>query len=135
MEISRKQLIKRFYDSFFVTWDWSLVDQFIHPDFVSHDWGEEMKGPEGFRQFYERTRSVFPDCYYIVDDLLAEGDRVIVRWRLKGSHGGGFLGIEESGQPFSMNGIAIYRVENGMAMERWVVYDYHGLVTQIRGSN
>jgi predicted ester cyclase len=69
-----------------------------------------------------------------VDDLIAEGDRVVARWRLLGTHTGEFRGIAASGRPITLKGIAIYRLENGKLMERWVVSDLHGLLEESRAS-
>ena len=68
-------------------------------------------------------------------DLIAEGDRVVVRWRLLGTHKGDFRGIAPTGRAIALKGIAIYRVEGGKLMERWVVSDLHGLLEEIRGSS
>jgi predicted ester cyclase len=72
-----------------------------------------------------------PDARYEVDDLIAEGDRVVVRWRLLGTHQGAFAGIEPTGRPITLKGIAIYRVAGGKLIERWVVSDLHGLLQEI----
>jgi predicted ester cyclase len=70
-----------------------------------------------------------------VDDLIAEGNRVVVRWRLLGTHKGDFHGIAASGRPITLKGIAIYRVvAGGKLMERWVVSDLHGLLEGIRSA-
>ena len=70
-----------------------------------------------------------------VDDLIAEGDKVVVRWRLLGTHKGDFRGIAPTGRAIALKGIAIYRVKDGKLMERWVVSDLHGLLEEIRGSS
>uniref|UniRef100_UPI0037444BEA ester cyclase n=1 Tax=Pedobacter yulinensis TaxID=2126353 RepID=UPI0037444BEA len=53
-----------------------------------------------------------PDARYEVDDLVAEHDRVVVRWRLLGTHEGPYLGIAATGEQIILSGIAIYRLEN-----------------------
>jgi predicted ester cyclase len=57
---------------------------------------------------------------------------VVVRWRLLGTHKGDFGGIAATGRAIALKGIAIYRVESGKLMERWVVSDLHGLLEEIR---
>src|SRR5262249_4716514 len=91
-------------------------------------------GPQAFRDYYSSIRSTVPDARYEVDDLIAEGDRVVVRWRMLGTHKGDFRGIAPTGRAIVLNGIAIYRVECGKLMERWVVSDLLGVLEQIRGS-
>jgi predicted ester cyclase len=58
-----------------------------------------------------------------------------VRWRLLGTHEGDFGGIAPTGKPITLKGIAIYRVDSGMLMERWVVSDLHGLLEEIGQSS
>jgi predicted ester cyclase len=114
----------------------ALVEEVVSPRFTSHDWPEGGAiGPQGFRNFYSAIRSALPDARYAVDDMVAEGDRVVVRWRLLGTHEGDFRGIAPTGRAIVLEGIAIYRVEGGKLMERWVVSDLHGVLEEIRGSS
>jgi predicted ester cyclase len=130
---ANKELVRSFYQRVFVDWDLALVKQVVHPQFRSHDWSaDSATGPQGFMDFYEGVRAAFPDTRYVIDDLIAEGDRVVVRWRLLGTHQGEFYGVPPTAGSISLEGIAIYRVTKGMLMERWVVYDLHGLIQQVK---
>jgi predicted ester cyclase len=133
---ANKELLRRFYKQVYVDWDMSLVDAVVSPRFTSHDWPDGgPTGPRAFRQYYAAIRAAVPDARYEVDDLIAEGDRVVVRWRLLGTHEGSFQGIAPTGRAIELKGIAIYRVDGGKLMERWVVSDLHGLLEGIRGSS
>lgn len=130
-----KALLRRFYKEVYVDWNMAVADEVISPQFTSHDWPERgPTGPKAFRDYYSALRAAVPDARYEVDDLIAERDRVVVRWRLLGTHQGDFRGIAPSGQPITLKGIAIYRVEGGKLMERWVVSDLHGVLEQIGAS-
>lgn len=129
---ANKELVRRFYKEVYVDWNMALVDEVVSPRFTSHDWPEGgATGPEAFRDYYSGLRSVVPDAHYEVDDLIAEGDRVVVRWRLLGTHQGEFQGIAPTGRAITLKGVAIYRVNGGKLMERWVVSDLHGVLEQI----
>jgi predicted ester cyclase len=131
-----KGLVRRFYKEVFVDWNMALVDEVVSPQFTSHDWPEGgPTGPQAFRDFYSAIRSALPDARYEVDDLIAERDRVVVRWRLLGTHKGDFRGITPTGRSIALKGIAIYRAEGSKLMERWVASDLHGLLEEIRGSS
>jgi len=133
---ANKEFVRRFYKEVYGDWNMALVDEVVSPQFSSHDWPKGgPSGPQGFRNFYSAIRSAVPDARYEVDDLIAEGEKVVVRWRLLGTHKGDFRGIAPTGQPIALKGIAIYRVEDGKLMERWVVTDLHGLLEEIRGSS
>jgi predicted ester cyclase len=130
---TNKELLRRFYKEVYVDWNMALADQVLSPRFMSHDWPPRgPTGPRAFRDYYSAIRSAVPDARYEVDDLIAEDDKVVVRWRLLGTQKGTFQGIAPTGRAIVLEGIAIYRVENGMLMERWVVSDVHGVLEQIR---
>jgi predicted ester cyclase len=136
-EVARanRELLRRFYREVYVDWKMEMVDAVVSPGFVSHDWPEAgPTGPRAFRDYYSAVRSAVPDARYEVDDLIAECDRVVVRWRLLGTHEGDFRGIPPTGRPITLRGIAIYRVEEGELLERWVVSDLHGALEEIEGA-
>jgi len=129
---TNKDLVRRFYKEVYVDWNMALVDEVVSPQFVSHDWPQGgPTGPRAFRDYYSAIRSAVPDAHYEVDDLIAEGDRVVVRWRLLGTHKGNFRGIAPTGRSITLKGIAIYRLEDRKLIERWVVSDLHGLLEEI----
>ena len=133
---ANKELVRRFYKEVYGDWNMALVDEVVSPQFTSHDWPKDgPTGPQAFRDYYSAIRSAVPDARYEVDDLIAEGDRVVVRWRLLGTHKGDFRGIAPTGRAIALKGIAIYRLEGGKLMERWVVSDLHGLLEEIQGSS
>jgi predicted ester cyclase len=130
---ANKELLRRFYKDVYVDWDMSLADAVVSPRFTSHDWPDGgPTGPRAFREYYAAMRTAVPDARYEVDDLIAEGDKVVVRWRLLGTHEGSFQGIAPTGRAIALEGIAIYRVDRGKLMERWVVSDLHGLLESLR---
>lgn len=130
---ANKELVRRFYKDVYVDWNMARADEVLSPQFTSHDWPEGgATGPKAFRDYYSAIRSAVPDARYEVDDLIAEGDRVVVRWRLVGTHKGAFRGIAPTGRPIVLKGIAIYRVEGGELMERWVVSDLYGALEEIQ---
>lgn len=129
--VANKALVRRFYNEVYVDWNMALVDEVVSPRFTSHDWPEGSTGPQAFRDYYSAMLSAVPDARYEADDLIADGDRVAVRWRLLGTHIGAFGGIAPTGKPITLRGIAIYRLDAGQLMERWVVSDLHGLLEEI----
>ena len=132
---ANKELVRRFYKEVYGDWNMALVDEVVSPRFTSHDWPEDgSTGPQAFRDYYAAIRFVVPDAHYEVDDLIAEGDRVVVRWRLLGTHQAEFQGIAPTGRAIALKGIAIYRMDDGKLMERWVVSDLHGVLQQIGAS-
>ncbi|QNL51870.1 ester cyclase [Olivibacter sp. SDN3] len=130
-----KELLKRFYKELYVDWNMETADEMLSPDFISHDWPEKgQKGPKAFRKYYVAFKKAVPDAKYEVKDILADGDRVAVRWEMRGTYSEPFPGIDilPNGQTVILKGVAIYRVEDEKLMERWVVSDLHGLLKTIQ---
>ena len=135
IEIARKnkELLKHVYTEVFVNWNRESVEEVLDLDFRSHDWPEDSRtGVEGFYDFYGPVLKSFPDTRYKVNDLIAQGDKVVVYWTLMGTQKGEFMGMPPTDTEISMDGIAIYRVENNKLKERWVVYDLFSLVEQVK---
>lgn len=133
---NNKAFVRQFYKEVLADWNMALVDEVVSPNFRSHDWPEGgPTGPQAFRNFYSAIRSALPDAHYEIDDLIAEDDKVVVRWRLLGTHKGDFRGIAPTGRAITLSGIAIYRLERGKLMERWVETNLHSLFGEIRESS
>ena len=132
-----KQTVQRLYKEVLAEWNLSLVDELVADQFFSHDWPEGgPRGPQPFRDFYVNIIcSALPDARYEVDDLIGEGDKEVVRWRLVGTHKGKFQDIAPTGRAVTLNGVAIYRLRDGQLVERWVVTDLHGLLSELRESS
>jgi steroid delta-isomerase-like uncharacterized protein len=76
-------------------------------------------------------RRGFPDVISTVEDLIAEGDKVVARWRCRATHRGDYMGIPSSGKEVEFTGISFYRIEGGKIAESWTVEDQFGLMRQI----
>lgn len=81
------ELIRRLYKELFWEWDLTSIDKWFSPEFRSSEMPPGIpSGPEGVRQFYAAIRSSFPDLQYSVEDVIAQGDKVVVRWRWIATH-------------------------------------------------
>lgn len=88
-------------------------------------------GIEGARQFYTGLATAFPDVEVEIGDLVAEGDKVTVRFTLRGTHQGEFAGVPATGNPVAVGGLTILRFADGKIAERWQVLDELGLMQQL----
>jgi steroid delta-isomerase-like uncharacterized protein len=107
--------------------DLSVADQLVSPDFI----GPSGKGAEGFKAMISRLRQGFPDLRFVIQDMVAEGSRVVVRWTSQGTHRGMFAGRAPTERQVSNEGIGIYRVEDGKIIESWSQLDRLGVLQQI----
>lgn len=92
---------------------------------------EEIRGPEAFIEFAERIRNAFPDTEVAVEDILAAGDKVAVRWIATGTHRGEGFGVPPSGKSVRVAGTTIVRIVNGKIAEGWDNWDRLGMLEQI----
>jgi len=72
--------------------------------------------------------AAFPDLHFTFEDLIAEGDKVVVRWTSRGTQQGELMGIPPTGKQFSATGIEIYRLEGGKIVEHWLESDNLGML-------
>ncbi|TDS61527.1 ester cyclase [Myroides indicus] len=135
--IKNKELLKRFYDEVYVQWNMKTADELLSPDFLSHDWENDYKGAKGFRKYYAAFKNALPDAKYIIKDILADRDKVVVRWEMHATYTNSFPGINipPTGQQITLKGIAIYRIENNLLAERWVVSDLYELINNLNNQH
>ncbi len=87
--------------------------------------------PVGWKQTLSAFLAAFPDSRFVIDDLIAEGDRVAVRHPFQGTHQAEFQGIAPTGKQVVVPGIVIYRVANGKLVEAWLNADFLGMLQQL----
>jgi predicted ester cyclase len=98
------------------------------------DAAEELFVPEqaeAARQEAADFRRGFPDVVSIIEDLIAEGDRVAARWRARATHRGEYVGVPPTGKEVEFTGISVYRIEGEKIAESWTEEDELGLMRQI----
>jgi steroid delta-isomerase-like uncharacterized protein len=112
--------------------DLNTVDQVIAPNWVNHDPSmPPLQGYEGFKQLTIAFRAAFPDIHVEIEDMLAEGDKVSARFRLRGTNTGSFQGMPPTGKAVNVNATGIFRVVDGRVTDNWVNMDFLGLLQQL----
>src|SRR5829696_10194607 len=86
---------------------------------VMHEPDEDVRGIEGLTQFVSMIRSALPDLRITLEDDIAEGEKVVSRWRAQGTHQGELMGIAPTGNEVAITGITIHRIEKGKIVEEW----------------
>ncbi len=107
----------------------TVWDNLCTSDFVHH--GREDRDLEGFKRTYEGLRYAFPDGHFAVDDMIAEGDRVAIRYTFAGTHKGTYLGIQPTERSAVLSGMIIWRILGNRIAESWMFFDQGGLFEQI----
>jgi steroid delta-isomerase-like uncharacterized protein len=108
------------------------LDEFYPPDVVWHNPDQDLRGIEEAKQFVGMYFQAFPDTSFSVEDMIAEGDKVVSRFRVRGTHQGE---TEEFGPPtgrqVEQEGITIHRIEGGKIVEEWNQYDNLSTLQQL----
>jgi steroid delta-isomerase-like uncharacterized protein len=133
MSEDNKAIARRFIEKVWNGHDLDAIDEFIAENHVDHDpaRAETPGGPAGMREFVEMYLGAFPDTHIEIDDVIAEGDLVVIRWHATGTHDGELMGIPPSGKPIEVTGIGIDRIEGGRIVESWQNFDALGMLGQI----
>lgn len=133
MSERNKALSRRLIEEVYGRGNIATADEIVAPDFVGHATtiGEADAGVEQFKQFVQELRQAFPDLHISIEDQIAEGDRVVTRWSVTGTHRGAFQGIGPTGARGAMTGISIDRYANGKLVECWENSDDLGLLQQL----
>jgi len=127
-----KEIVRRFWG----VWEEGnidLVDKLLAPDYINHTPAtpDQPTGPEGVKGVVSMFRSAMPDLRVIVEDMVAEGDKVAVRYTLEGTHEGELFGVPPTGQRLSIKSIAVERVSDGKIREHWRVTDSLDMMQQL----
>lgn len=96
-----------------------------------HGWAPGTLDVDGYRAVMSALFAGFPDARFLVDDVVAEGDRVAVRHRLVGTHTGDFQGLPPTGRRVEAAAIVLLRFEDGRVAEGWLNADFLGFLQQL----
>jgi steroid delta-isomerase-like uncharacterized protein len=133
MSEQNKALVRRIPEELFNKGDLSVADQVFAQDYVEHVERPPgyPSGVPGIKQFVADFRAAFPDLQYTVEDVLGEGEKVVLRTTVRGTHRGPFLGIPATGKQATWSEIHIGRLANGKLAEHWAVRDQLSMLQQL----
>ena len=131
MSEQNKSLVRRFIEEVWNQGNLDFIDEVVASDYLDHMPQAEANGPEGARQFYAALHTAFPDIHFMIEDQIAEGDKVVSRWTARATHTGEFMGIAPTGRQGVVTGIVIDRIANGKFVEGWSIFDELGMWQQL----
>ncbi len=106
----------------------AAIDEVIAADYVSN--GQPI-GRDGFTQFVTAVRSTFSDLQFTIDDMVAEADKIAVRYTGHATHQGEFSGIPATGKAITITGIDMFRIADGKLVEEWLNFDQLSMLQQM----
>ena len=126
-----KAKVRRIIEEVWNRGNLAVLDELIAPNCVFHDPRSTLQGPEGIKRYVMMYRIAFPDVHFTIDDLIAEGERVVIRWTVTGTHKGELQGIAPTGKHLTVTGMAMSRFVKGKVVEDWINFDALGLLQQL----
>jgi steroid delta-isomerase-like uncharacterized protein len=129
-----KALARQMVEEIFNRGNIDSADEFLAPNFAER---EELpaglpRGREGVKQLTTMWRGAFPDLKATIEDIVAEGDKVVIRQTWSGTHTGGeFMGVPPTGKRVSVGVIDIIRIAGGKFVEHWGQMDSMGMMQQL----
>ncbi|CAN5221831.1 ester cyclase [soil metagenome] len=135
MSEENKDLIRRWFAEVWNKGRAEAIDEMFAEDGIAYgladDQGNPLRGATGFKPFFEKFRAAFPDIEVIVEDTIAEGDKVAARCIVRGKHQSDTLGFAATEQPMVITGICIARIKDGQIVESWNNFDFMSMFQQL----
>jgi steroid delta-isomerase-like uncharacterized protein len=130
---NNKAMTRRFYEEVFNRGNLDLVEEFVSEDFVDHEGipGLPKTGPKAIRALFEMSVAGFSDLHFTIDELIGEGDKVVARGRMSGTHTGEFMGIPPTNKSVEVQLVDIFEIHDGKATQHWGVMDQAGMMQQL----
>jgi predicted ester cyclase len=129
---ANKQLCRDYFTAFLKR-DTDWMRQHISPRFVRHDPGLpfEVRGPEGVAQLHDALLPAFPDMQLPLQDFVAEGEKVLVRLRVRATHTGTFGEMAPTGKKIDIGVLDLFQIRDGVLIEHWALLDNLGMLKQL----
>ncbi len=135
MSVERnKEIVRSIFEDGLNRGEVEAIAALTADDFVDHDIHVEtgiVGGPEDMRQALRAIRAGFPDIQVTIEQIVAEGDTVVVRNTWRGTHRGTFNGVAATGNKVEIQGIMIWRIADGKIAERWATIDTLAFLRQL----
>lgn len=127
-----KAVVRRYLEEAWNKGNVGIIDELMAPNYARHISG--MPSPvdrEAQKQRITRIHGALRDLSLTIEDMIAEGDRVVIRLTVRGTQAGPFMGIPPSGKQVTMTGIDIACLADGKVVEHWGEMDTFGLMQQL----
>jgi steroid delta-isomerase-like uncharacterized protein len=131
MSAEENKAVTRGFMEAFSRHDLDACEPFLDENIVVHGFPGLPPGRDAYRGVGQMFLSAFPDSNITVEDMLADGDKVAVRYMYTGTHQGELQGIPATGKEIAVQGILINRIVNGKIVERWEIFDQMAMLQQL----
>jgi steroid delta-isomerase-like uncharacterized protein len=128
-----KALVRRWFEELFNQGNLAIADEIVAADHIYTDPSTPglPPGPAAAKLTTDLYRSAFPDAHITIEDVVAEGDKVVTHWTARGTHKGDLFGVPATGKQATTTGMTVQRVAGAKIAETWQVWDTLGLLQQL----
>lgn len=126
-----KRIVRRYFDELWNQNNLAVIEEILAPQVKGHAAGQTFGGTDTFRQRSKTLRAIYSEPQFTIEDQVAEGDKVLVRWTLRGKHTGEYMGAEPTGKEIVSTGMNLFRLADGKIAEVWVEADDLGELQQL----
>jgi steroid delta-isomerase-like uncharacterized protein len=126
-----KTIARRYFEDFWNTGNTAVIAELVAADAVGHVPGVTVQGRDALQQRLSALYTMYSEPHFTVEDQIAEGDKVAVRWTFRGRHSGTFMGVAPSGQEVMVTGMNLFRLASGRIAEIWLNGDDLGELQQL----
>ena len=134
-EAENRALFQKYFDEAANGGNFDLLEEIFATDYLHHDPAtpdpRPMVGAQAVRDHLTSLKGAFPDLVFEVEDMVSDGDQIIVRWTARGTNTGDYFGMPATGKPIEITGMNTWRTSDGKAIEGWVNRDDIGLLQQL----
>jgi len=129
---ANKQICREYFKAFLAR-DAAWMEKHVANTFVRHDPGLdfEVRGPEGVLQLHDALMPAFPDMKLDLEDLVAEGEKVLARLVIRATHTGPFGAMPATGKPIRVAVLDLFQIRDGVLIEHWAQLDNLGMLKQL----
>ena len=130
-EDDNKAIIRRYWEGKWNDRQPAVLDELQTPHVVNHGTAMEINGIEEYRQVYGMYLSAFHNTEIVIEDLIAEGDKVASRVKLCAVHKGELAGVPPTGKTVTIRIFTMFRLVEGRIAEEWEIFDELGVMHQL----
>lgn len=127
-----KSVVRHFVEEVINGYHMELAQELLDPEFVLHFPGRaERVSAREMPQFASEMQTAFPDWHVTIDDMIAEGDKVVILTSVTGTQRGTFQGMPATGKSFTLRGLALFTLRNGKLLEQRAIFDRSAMLEQL----
>jgi steroid delta-isomerase-like uncharacterized protein len=131
LEEQNKEIVKRYWNGKWNERRPEILDELLTSNVVNYGTSMKINNLEEYKQVYGMFLSAFHDTHFTIEEIIAEGDKVMTRASMSGVQKGALEGIPPTGKTINISIFTVFRLVDGKIAEEWEIYDDLGMMQQL----